>query len=365
MLLDNKKIAYYTVCAYNENSGVYFKITGLLDAAKRIGYTTDLKMISCSRISEFLAFYLDIVKNDAKYIFLRDIHSWQMMLSYPFLLFCRFQGKILIDDIPTPCNAALTESEQNGTMSSFRSAISKVLLLIKGPVPYWFFNKIIQYGNESSYFSFGNKGRTIMLGNGIEKNRMKLRKKDYLNHQGVLHLLGVSNLQISHGYDRIIRAIIKWNTMQPAYKVVFHIVTGNASQAVLDSYLELVHNNHIEPYVFFEKQMNTEQLYSIFSACDLAVGSLGAYRVGLTHASPLKLREYCLAGMPFIYSCIDKDFPIDLPFCFYVSNDDSIDDIINVFSEFPKRRESFTDESIRQYAIDNLNYTKKLHELGF
>jgi hypothetical protein len=77
----------------------------------------------------------------------------------------------------------------------------------------------------------------------------------------------------------------------------------------------------------------------------------------------LKVREYCLAGIPFIASGVDPDFPDNLPFRFVVSNDNEIDDILNVFSIFPQKRKTFTDEEIRQYAIDHLSYDSKFREM--
>lgn len=363
MKLNKKKISYFTVSQLKPNTGIYFKIAGVVDAARELGYEAELRSVRCVKLKDFIQFYSSIVKCDSKYIFLRDIHSWQMIFSYPFWIICRIQGKYLINDIPTPCQAALTESSLNGNLSSVRSSISKFLLLIKGPVPYWFFNKIIQYGNESSYFSFGNKHKTIMLGNGIEKDRVPLREKEYLKHKGELHLLGVANLQVSHGYDRIVRAISEWNKNN-TFKAYFHLVSGNAATPVLEGIKKIVNDLHIDKFVFFEPQMNTEQLYEMYGKCDIAIGAIGIHRVGLREASALKLREYCMAGIPFMYSGLDSDFPVDLPFCFQVSNDESINDILKVFGEFSKIRESFTDEDIRQYAIDNLSYSNKLHKLG-
>ena len=364
MKIQKNKIAYYTVSSLNHNTGVYFKIAGLLDAARNMGYDTELIDKPRVKFWDFVLLYCDFISNDAKYIFLRDIHSWQMMFAYPFLIICRLQNKVLINDIPTPCRAALVEISKNERTPCFLRFIKKLLLYLKGPIPYWFFNKIIQYGNEGTYFSFGNRHKTVMLGNGIEKDRVCLRGKDYLKHNDELHLLGVANLQVSHGYDRIVRAISIWNS-DNNYKVFFHLVSGNAAPPVLESIKQLVKDNNTEKYVVFEPSKNTSQLNEMYGLCDIAVGAIGIHRVGLAQSSALKLREYCLAGIPFIYSGLDPDFQTDLPFCFQISNDDSIDDILKVFSVFPKKRKTFTDEDIRQYAIDNLNYTKKLQRLGF
>ncbi len=53
--------------------------------------------------------------------------------------------------------------------------------------------------------------------------------------------------------------------------------------------------------------------WDVLSRADAAVGSLAMERAGLREGSPLKVREYLLAGIPTVIGYDDTDFPGDLP----------------------------------------------------
>ena len=358
--LNEKKVLYAMACKYAPNTGVYFKVDGFCQAAQNLGYVTELVSIECKKLGDFKPFWKKIVKSDAKYIMLRDIPGWRIISGYKCFVKCRRQGKVLICDIPTPNNAESLIFLRTKKISDFRRSIYTVL---RGPVPYWFFNTLIQYGNESWYYLLGNRRRTVMPGNGIGKDRIQLRRKEYLDHPDELHILGVAVLCDYHGFDRIVKAIYEWHQNHSS-PIFFHIVSGDRPNVEVDKMKQYVVNHNIQEFVIFHGGKTTAQIYDLYGKCDLAVGSLGLFRVGLKSASTLKLREYCLAGIPFVYSGIDSDFPLSLPFCFNVSNDESVDSIINVFEEFSEKRKLFTDEDIRQYALDHLVYEAKLKKIG-
>lgn len=100
-----------------------------------------------------------------------------------------------------------------------------------------------------------------------------------------------------------------------------------------------------------------------YDSADIAVGSLGLFRIGLNTSSILKIREYALAGIPFITAGYDPDFQEDMPFRFLVPNDESISPIVNVLERFPSARKTFTDEDIRKYAIENLSLESKFDQM--
>ena len=92
---------------------------------------------------------------------------------------------------------------------------------------------------------------------------------------------------------------------------------------------------------------------------DIGVSSLGLYRKGLSEASDLKTREYLARGLCTIGVGKDPDFDENSKYRFVVSNSDSIDDIVNLLIELkninlPNRQE------VRNYAIENLTFEKKL-----
>ena len=78
----------------------------------------------------------------------------------------------------------------------------------------------------------------------------------------------------------------------------------------------------------------------------------------------MKAREYCAAGIPFVASGSDPDFPCELPFRVRVSLGESTDDLKNLFREFGELTRRFTTEEMRQYAETQLSYRSKLRKIG-
>lgn len=156
--------------------------------------------------------------------------------------------------------------------------------------------------------------RTIRISNGVDFDSIPVHQyqppKD-----GSVHLIGVAEVHLWHGYDRLIAGLGEYyqHTANPR-KVIFHIVGGvhpyerykaNAFhpglQAIIDKY-------GIQDKVVFHGQLFGEQLDEVFNQCCFAIGSLARHRSGITVIKTLKNREYATRGIPFIYSEQDSDF---------------------------------------------------------
>lgn len=360
--LDNKSISYLVFFEQRINYGDYFKTHGLLQSANRLGYKTELISEDCKHPGDYYSLLCRMVKSDSKNVIIRNVSGWIMITFYPFFLAARLRGKRLIIDIPTPNQAGIGEIKRSNG-SKIKKLRHIFYSYLRGPIPYWFFNTIIQYGNESSYFSFLNKKRTVLLGNGIDKDKISMRRNDYIKNYKLINIIGVANLAPYHGFDRMAKAVVQWN-QNNTIKVRFYIVSGKSNKEELNKIHSIVSENQMEDYFVFCGLKTQDEIYDLYSKCDIAVGSLGLHRIGLAESSILKIREYCLVGIPFIIEGRDSDFPEEVPFRFQVSGDERLDDIINVFQEFPERRKHFTDVEIRDYALNYLTYDAKLIKLG-
>lgn len=156
--------------------------------------------------------------------------------------------------------------------------------------------------------------RTICISNGVDFDSIPIHH--YLAPQdGSVHLIGVAEVHIWHGYDRLIAGIGEYFRRMPnPRQVYFHIVGGvhpheryraNAfhpgMQAIIDKY-------GIQDYIIFHGQLFGEELDKVFNQCCFAIGSLARHRSGITVIKTLKNREYATRGIPFIYSEQDSDF---------------------------------------------------------
>lgn len=66
--------------------------------------------------------------------------------------------------------------------------------------------------------------------------------------------------------------------------------------------------------------MTSSEYRPLLANADVALGTLGLYRKGMTEASSLKVREYLASGLPVILGHRDTDFPDGAPFLLQLAN---------------------------------------------
>ncbi|MBQ9820964.1 MAG: hypothetical protein IJM58_02465 [Muribaculaceae bacterium] len=354
MEIDENKILF--LAQITKKAGVAKKVQGLYNAAKNNGYDADY--MNFKTVTELRRI---ILSTNAKYILMRTV-TYRNACLFLSLLRARNQGRILILDVPTPHRVYINEVKMQNR--PFVRRIAKCCLMyLNGPWSLWPFHRIIEYAEESSFFMIKNRSKTKVLGNGIDVSRVPLREKQYPDADHEIRLLAVaSSISGWHGFDRVIKAMIEWEKMERKQRITLDVV-GSSDSIHAKNLMMLAEKGGVSSFVRFHGFLSATELQHLYSKDSLAVGSLGLYRIGLSTSSILKIREYCLAGIPFIAAGNDPDFKDDVPFRFLVSNDDKIDDIISIFESFSSRRQSFTDEEIRQYAIEYLSYNSKFKEI--
>ena len=67
------------------------------------------------------------------------------------------------------------------------------------------------------------------------------------------------------------------------------------------------------PNVRVHGTLTGDAYWSVLARADVAIGSLAMERAGLREGSPLKVREYLLAGIPTVIGYEDTDLPGELP----------------------------------------------------
>lgn len=169
---------------------------------------------------------------------------------------------------------------------------------------------IVTFSDEERIFG----QRTIRISNGVDFDSIPLHQYQQ-PADGSIHLVGVAEVHIWHGYDRLIAGLGEYyqNTPNPR-QVFFHIVGGvhpnerykaNAfhpgMQAIIDKY-------GIQDKIIFHGQLFGDALDEVFNQSCFAIGSLARHRSGITIIKTLKNREYATRGIPFIYSEQDCDF---------------------------------------------------------
>ncbi|WP_163668819.1 glycosyltransferase family 4 protein [Adonisia turfae] len=201
---------------------------------------------------------------------------------------------------------------------------------------------------------------TISIDNGID-----ISSYHSINYAPVssdhINIIGVANVSLWHGYDRLIRGLGEYyrTSPHPKYQIVFHVV--GAREPYLTELLTLAEQENVSHLVIFHKPTQGKELDEIFLECHLAVGVLGGHRKGLHIMSPLKNREYCVRGIPFIFSHIDPDFPDSFKYCLQLdSSEDAVDisDLISFVEQL--RNEENINVSMRNHAFSVLDWSVKL-----
>lgn len=194
----------------------------------------------------------------------------------------------------------------------------------------------------------------IVLANGVDIEEHK--KKRYREKDGKIILLAVATMAKWHGYERILQGMEDYYANGGERNFIFNIV-GDGGQ--IQYYGQLTEEYRLQKHVVFHGQLSGKKLDEIYNSSDIAVGSLGAYKVKIQSASPMKTAEYCARGIPFIYGYDDISLRQDNYFTYKISNDATPVDmhkIIEFYEAIYDGRDFIKD--IRQYTLLNLTWDK-------
>ena len=130
--------------------------------------------------------------------------------------------------------------------------------------------------------------RTINISNGVDFDSIPLHNYQFPT-DGSIHLIGVAEVHIWHGYDRLIAGIGEYykNTQNPR-QVFFHIVGGvHPHQRYKDNHFHpglqvIIDKYKIQDYIIFHGQLFGEELDKVFNVSCFAIGSLARHRSGIT-----------------------------------------------------------------------------------
>lgn len=194
---------------------------------------------------------------------------------------------------------------------------------------------------------------TIFITNGIDCEAIPICQQ---NKDSTIKLIGIGKWQGWHGLDRVIAGLITYS-MNVNLKI--HIIGDGPVIAGLKN---KVRQNKLEKVVVFHGSQTSPHLDNFFSGTCVGIGSLGLHRLKLTEASPLKHREFCARGIPFLLSKKDFDFPRQLPWVKYLPDDDSPINF-NEILQFAKTCQHIDPYSIRNYARTQLTWNARLKDI--
>lgn len=195
----------------------------------------------------------------------------------------------------------------------------------------------------------------VTIDNGISFDRVIPRRAPETVSSADIRLLGVAGTSVAHGYFRVLDGLVQYEKSRTVESpnIFFDLVGENETIQVLKSKTSGL---GIQNLVSFLGYKNSQELSKLYDRCDLAISSIGVYQIGLKYLSPLKSREYCAAGIPFLYAYEDT-LPADAPFALKIPNDPTPVDMEAVvrFVERCRRHPEISAQE-REYAKDHYDW---------
>lgn len=274
-----------------------------------------------------------ILENKIKLIYIR----YEYASNYGFIKFLKKlkEKKIMIlIEIPTyPYDQELLRSSLRVKIKYFVDKYYRNYL-------HKYVHRIITFSNDDEIYGI----KTIKISNGIDINKIPLITREKLVKE--INFIGVAGLALWHGFDRFILSMSEYYKNNPKEIIKFHIV-GSSSKEIMEELKKLVKNNNLNDYVIFYGYKSGKDLDNIYNQTDIAIGSLGIHRIGLTEVQPLKNREYCAKGLPFVISFNDPCFE-NKDFVFKVSNNEELFDINEIIDWYKNLK--ISPKEIREYS---------------
>ena len=202
--------------------------------------------------------------------------------------------------------------------------------------------------------------KCLELFNGIDATNYKIRS--YIPHEGTFNVIGVGQLSQWHGYERLIRGLKEYYLQGGKERIVFHVVGNGSQKAALEN---TIRQNNMEKHVKMYGFLGSQDLQKLYNISDLAVGSLNTRMVPSMHMSPLKTKEYCAVGVPFIHTTKDYLFmENDFKYSMVCEDDGSNIDIEKILSFSRDLHKMSTPQQISEemhnFALNSLGWDKNI-----
>lgn len=193
---------------------------------------------------------------------------------------------------------------------------------------------------------------TAALQNGVDLEENPVR---YMRKKGTnIRLLAVAGFYFHHGFERVLEGLYKYYQNPGIYNFYFYMV-GEGSEK--RKYMQLVKEYGLEQHVEFCGLKAGDELNWYYDNADIGISVLGAYKAGAVSATPIKTREYCSRGLPFVYGYEDDGFTGKESYVRKVSNSPEpveMKEIIELYEATAENREILN--QMRSYSKENFTW---------
>lgn len=155
-----------------------------------------------------------------------------------------------------------------------------------------FIDCIVTYSDDDVIYGVP----TIKVMNGIDVESIRPAYRMGGTQDSIV-LIAVAMMQPYHGYERLLRGLAKYYREGGTRDIRVNMV-GYGSE--LELYRNITHKYNLSDRVLFAGKMEGEELDKIYEKSDIAIGSMGGYKIGINRFSSIKLGEYLAKGLPVV-----------------------------------------------------------------
>lgn len=197
----------------------------------------------------------------------------------------------------------------------------------------------------------------MVMGNGISPEDVSPVAFDL--PADAVHMFCAAHFARWHGLDRLIRGMAAYAGPK---RFVLHLA-GQGPE--LESYARLAQELGVAEQIHMHGFCQRPALNALTARCHVGVGALGIHRKALQESAAIKLREYCLQGLPFFFSGEDPDFSPLPDFVRSIPCDESpvdmsvVEELARVVEERPELR-----AEMRRYGQERLSWEAKTERMA-
>lgn len=217
-------------------------------------------------------------------------------------------------------------------------------------------DRIATYSGDKVIFGIP----TIEIVNGIDVAAVK--ETVFSDCSDKINLIAVAFMQDYHGYERVLSGLGEYYLSNPTKEVCLYMVGDGPEK---EKYENMAVQLGIQDKVFFCGKKTGAELEDVYNGMNIAVSSLGAYKIGIHRLSALKTREYLAKGFPMLLGC-DLDIFIGKEFPYYIQfpNDSSkinIQEVVAFYEGLLKsEKPSEMAKKIRKFALENVDISSTM-----
>lgn len=193
----------------------------------------------------------------------------------------------------------------------------------------------------------------IPLINGIDPESVSVKRFSQKKEKKIT-MIAVAYMADWQGYERVLQGMFDYYQNGGSYE--FHLkLVGDGPK--INTYKNLMEEYQLNSSVSFLGLLQGEELNRQYDLSDIALSSMGLYKVGFMKRSPIKTAEYCARGIPFVVGYQDLGFTGKEPFLLEVPNcAEPIDmnQIENFYDTVVSKQE--VQNQMREYAKKNLTW---------